>query len=86
MLRSLRTAALGMTAQQLNVDTIAHNLANVNTTGYKKSTVEFQDFLYDNIESGDVNMRIRCLQNAVSTTEIKNPQAWSFHFTHINNG
>ena len=43
MLRSLRTAALGMTAQQLNVDTIAHNLANVNTTGYKKSTVEFQD-------------------------------------------
>ncbi|SVB45164.1 uncharacterized protein METZ01_LOCUS198018 [marine metagenome] len=55
MLRSLRTAALGMTAQQLNVDTIAHNLANVNTTGYKKSTVEFQDLLYDNIESGDAS-------------------------------
>ena len=57
MLRSLRTAALGMTAQQLNVDTIAHNLANVNTTGYKKSTVEFQDLLYDNLESGDASAK-----------------------------
>ncbi|MEA3286023.1 MAG: flagellar basal-body rod protein FlgG [Candidatus Marinimicrobia bacterium] len=52
MLRSLRTAALGMAAQQLNVDSIANNLANVNTTGYKKSTVEFQDLLYETIHSG----------------------------------
>jgi len=52
MLRSLRTAALGMAAQQLNVDTIANNLANVNTTGYKKSSVEFQDLLYETIDSG----------------------------------
>ena len=52
MLRSLRTAALGMAAQQLNVDTIANNLANVNTTGYKKSAVEFQDLLYETINSG----------------------------------
>ncbi len=52
MLRSLRTAALGMSAQQLNVDTIANNLANVNTTGYKKSAVEFQDLLYETINSG----------------------------------
>lgn len=57
MLRSLRTAALGMAAQQLNVDIIANNLANVNTTGYKKSSVEFQDLLYENIESGDVSRR-----------------------------
>lgn len=52
MLRSLRTAALGMAAQQLNVDSIANNLANVNTTGYKRSTIEFQDLLYDTIQSG----------------------------------
>ena len=52
MLRSLRTAALGMAAQQLNVDTIANNLANVNTTGYKKSSIEFQDLLYETIDSG----------------------------------
>lgn len=52
MLRALRTAALGMAAQQLNVDTIANNLANVNTTGYKKSAVEFQDLLYETINTG----------------------------------
>ena len=57
MIRSLRTAALGMAAQQLNVDTIANNLANVNTTGYKRSSVEFQDLLYENIESGDSSRR-----------------------------
>jgi flagellar basal-body rod protein FlgG len=52
MLRSLTTAALGMSAQQLNVDNIANNLANVNTTGYKKSTIEFQDLLYETINAG----------------------------------
>ncbi len=52
MLRSLRTAALGMAAQQLNVDTIANNLANVSTTGFKKTSVEFQDLLYETIQSG----------------------------------
>ncbi len=52
MLRSLRTAALGMAAQQLNVDTISNNLANVNTTGYKKNSVEFQDLLYETIQTG----------------------------------
>ncbi|MFH1851439.1 MAG: flagellar basal-body rod protein FlgG [Candidatus Neomarinimicrobiota bacterium] len=52
MLRSLRTAALGMAAQQLNIDTIANNLANVNTSGFKKSNIEFQDLLYETIQSG----------------------------------
>ncbi|MEW5724667.1 MAG: flagellar basal-body rod protein FlgG [Thermodesulfobacteriota bacterium] len=46
MMRGLWTAATGMTAQQLNLDVIAHNLANVNTTGFKKSRAEFQDLLY----------------------------------------
>ncbi|HHJ51747.1 MAG TPA: flagellar basal-body rod protein FlgG [Caldithrix abyssi] len=53
MLRALKTAALGMTAQQLNVDVIANNLANVNTTGYKKSEIEFQDLLYENIRTSN---------------------------------
>lgn len=46
MLRALYTAASGMTAQQFNIDTISHNLANVNTTGFKKLRAEFQDLLY----------------------------------------
>lgn len=49
MLKALRTAASGMAAQQLNVDVIANNLANVNTTGYKRSKAEFQDVLYQNL-------------------------------------
>lgn len=48
MIRSLYTAATGMTAQQLNMDVIAHNLANVNTTGFKRSRADFQDLLYQN--------------------------------------
>ncbi len=52
MLRSLRTAALGMAAQQLNIDSISNNLANINTTGYKKNSVEFQDLLYETVQSG----------------------------------
>lgn len=52
MIRSLRTAALGMGAQQLQLDVIANNLANVNTTGFKRSSVEFQDVLYENIVTG----------------------------------
>ena len=50
MLRSLWTAASGMKAQQTNVDTIAHNLANINTTGYKTEKVEFQSLLYQTIQ------------------------------------
>jgi len=48
MIKAMRTAASGMVAQQMNVDNIANNLANVNTTGFKKSSVEFQDVLYQN--------------------------------------
>ena len=46
MIRALYTAASGMNAQQANIDNIAHNLANVNTTGFKKSRVEFEDLVY----------------------------------------
>jgi flagellar basal-body rod protein FlgG len=47
MIRALYTAASGMNAQQQNIDNVAHNLANVNTTGFKKSRVEFEDLVYD---------------------------------------
>jgi flagellar basal-body rod protein FlgG len=46
----LRTSASGMRAQQLMVDTIANNLANVNTTGFKRSRVSFEDVLYETLE------------------------------------
>lgn len=49
MLRALWAAAAGMKAQQLFVDTIANNLANVNTPGFKKSRVNFQDLLYQTV-------------------------------------
>ncbi len=55
-MRSLWTAASGMKTQQLTVDTIANNLANVNTIGYKKERMEFKSLLYETIrEAGDVD-------------------------------
>lgn len=50
MLRSLWTAASGMVAQELNIDTIAHNLSNVNTVGFKKSRAEFEDLMYQTLK------------------------------------
>lgn len=55
MMRSLYTASTGMYAQQLNVDTLAHNIANVNTTGYKRQRVEFQDLLYQTLKRPTVS-------------------------------
>lgn len=51
MIRALYTAATGMIAQQTSIDTIAHNMANVNTTGFKKSRVNFQDLLYTTVKA-----------------------------------
>jgi flagellar basal-body rod protein FlgG len=47
-MRSLNIGATGMLAQQLNVETISNNIANLNTTGFKRSRPEFQDLLYQN--------------------------------------
>ncbi len=55
MIKAMRTAASGMSAQQMNVDNIANNLANVNTTGFKKSKVEFQDVLYQRLSDAGVS-------------------------------
>ena len=49
MIRSLWTSATGMQAQELNIDVISNNLANVNTSGFKKSRAEFQDLLYESM-------------------------------------
>ena len=51
MVRSLWTAATGMNAQQVNVDTIANNLANVNSTGYKAQVAQFKSLLYQNLQT-----------------------------------
>lgn len=53
-MRALWTAASGMKAQQLNVDTISNNIANVNTTGYKKQRVEFKDLLYETLSRNNL--------------------------------
>ncbi|MBT1071929.1 flagellar basal-body rod protein FlgG [Pelotalea chapellei] len=51
MIRALWTAASGMQAQQKSIDVVAHNLANVNTTGFKRSRADFQDLIYQNLKS-----------------------------------
>ena len=48
-MRALHTAATGMTAQELNVQVISNNIANMRTTGYKKQRAEFQDLLYEHV-------------------------------------
>lgn len=61
MIRALYTAASGMNAQQANIDNVAHNLANVNTTGFKKSRLEFEDLVYQEMRAAGAS--------ASSTTE-----------------
>ena len=51
MVRSLWSAATGMNAQQTNVDTIANNLANVNTVGYKAQVAQFKSLLYQTLQT-----------------------------------
>jgi len=50
MIRAMFTAATGMNSQQLNIDTVANNVANVNTTGFKKSRTNFQDLIYETLQ------------------------------------
>jgi flagellar basal-body rod protein FlgG len=51
MIRALFSAATGLQAQQMNVDVISNNIANVNTNGYKRSRADFQDLLYQNMRT-----------------------------------
>ena len=51
MMRSLFTAATGMESQQITIDTISNNLANVNTTAFKRSRANFHDLLYQTLRA-----------------------------------
>ena len=55
MMRAMWSAAAGMNVQTQNMDTISNNLANINTTGFKKSRAEFQDLLYQTINTAGTN-------------------------------
>lgn len=80
MLKALHTAGTGMKVQQLQVDTIANNLANANTAGFKRSQIDFQDLLYQNMQrpglgtySGVVSptgLQIGSGARAASTTKV----------------
>ncbi|MCL1845442.1 MAG: flagellar hook-basal body protein [Defluviitaleaceae bacterium] len=55
MMRSLWTSASGMTAQMLKIDTVTNNIANVNTTGFKRERMEFQTLLYETLQRADLD-------------------------------
>ena len=55
MMRAMWSAAAGMNVQTMNMDTISNNLANVNTAGFKKARAEFQDLLYQTINTAGSN-------------------------------
>ena len=55
MFRSLNVASTGMVAQETKLDTIANNLGNANTAGYKRQDAEFEDLLYQNVRSATPN-------------------------------
>ncbi|MCL2356170.1 MAG: flagellar hook-basal body protein [Defluviitaleaceae bacterium] len=55
MMRSLWTSASGMTAQMLKIDTVTNNIANVNTTGFKRERLEFQTLLYETMQRADLD-------------------------------
>lgn len=54
-MKALSTASTGMLAQQLNIEVVSNNIANMNTTGFKRQRAEFQDLLYQNIERVGAN-------------------------------
>jgi len=85
MIRALWTAASGMQTQQVNIDVIANNLANVNTTGFKKSRPEFQDLMYQNMKAIDATAMANggtafAREFYWSSTEIGRSGAWLQNF------
>ncbi|HEX7342712.1 MAG TPA: flagellar basal-body rod protein FlgG [bacterium] len=67
MIRALRSASTGMNAQQLNLDNISNNLANVNTTGFKKGQIQFQDLMYQVIKPAGASLQ----QNSVEPVQLE---------------
>lgn len=80
MMRALWTAATGMVAQQANIDTISNNLANVNTTGFKKNRSDFEDLIYQTVRQAGsatgpdtqlpTGLQIGCGVRQVATTKL----------------
>lgn len=57
MLQSLYTASSGLKAQQQNIDQIANNISNINTTGFKASRIDFKDAIYQAMKEGENNLQ-----------------------------
>jgi len=71
--RALRTAASGMYAQQLNIQVIANNIANINTTSFKKSRAEFSDQIYQEVSTNTENVNIPgIIENVATKLQIGN--------------
>jgi flagellar basal-body rod protein FlgG len=71
--RALRTAASGMNAQQINIQVIANNIANINTNSFKKNRAEFQDLIYQEVATNPQNVEIPGItENTDSTVQIGN--------------
>jgi flagellar basal-body rod protein FlgG len=82
MLRALYSAAAGMQSQQMNLDVISNNLANVNTTGYKKSKIEFQELLYQTTRApGSEQSSGNVLPTGIQVGQGSRPVATSRVFT-----
>lgn len=81
MIQALWSASSGMHAQQLSLDNVANNMANVNTTGFKKSRVEFQDLLYSQIrEPGMVTRTGQTVANGIQVGNGSRPSATQMIF------
>ncbi|MBF0297302.1 MAG: flagellar basal-body rod protein FlgG [Oligoflexia bacterium] len=63
MLRALNTAATGMAAQEASINTISNNIANVNTTGFKKGRTEFEDLLYQTTQEAGARSSANSVHN-----------------------
>ncbi|PKL83983.1 MAG: flagellar basal-body rod protein FlgG [Ignavibacteriae bacterium HGW-Ignavibacteriae-3] len=68
--RALRTAASGMYAQQINIEVISNNIANINTTGYKKNKADFQDLMYQQVSINPLTSSAPGVEDT-STTKIQ---------------
>lgn len=91
MIRALFSAGSGMQAQQMNIDNIAHNLANANTTGFKMRRTQFQDLLYQNFvqpgaAAGAQTIVPSGLQLGLGTRPVSNEISFAQgNFTQTNN-
>ncbi|MFH1194309.1 MAG: flagellar basal-body rod protein FlgG [bacterium] len=71
--RALRTAAAGMAAQQINIQVIANNIANINTTSFKKNRAEFKDMMYQEVQTNLPSSEIPgVIENPGTTIQVGN--------------